>query len=325
MDIESFGGEFHLIDAITRAFGNPHGARLTVGDDAAVVDTGQGDYRVFTTDLLVEGEHFDRRWSTPAQIGIKTLEVNVSDVAAMGAKPEFLLLNLALPRSTPAEFVLELYRAMRERCDAHGITLLGGDTTRGPVVMISATLTGRTANPILRSGASPGDLIAVTGDVGAAAAAVASYRAGQVPLERPRLRHLEPRARIDAVDALSRFAAALVDISDGVASEVRHICERSGVGARVDAARLPIHPDTDTVARTVGLTGIECGLSGGEDFELLFALPPHREAPLRSRFADFTVIGEFLPLDEGLVVVHPDGTRAPLPAGYDHFAHDTEG
>ncbi len=319
MHIKDFGGEFALITEMTRRFKVHHDVALTVGDDCAAVPSGEGDLRVLTTDLLVEGEHFDRRWSTPRQIGIKALQVNISDVAAMGATPEFLLLNVALPKDIEAEFVLELYEAIRLGCDRHGITLLGGDTTRGPVLFISATLTGRTDKAVYRSGARPGDLIAVTGDVGAAAAAIVSYRSGQVPPERVRLRHLEPQARTDIAATIASFATAMVDVSDGVASEVRHICSASGVGARVESALLPILDDTRAVASAAGFSALECGLSGGEDFELLFALPPERAEDLRQLVPGFTVIGTFLPLEQGLVLTDASGNEDPLPAGYDHF------
>lgn len=319
MHIKDFGGEFKLIAEITRSFKAHHEVTLTVGDDAAVVPSGEGDLRVFTTDLLVEGEHFDRRWSSARQIGIKTLEVNVSDIAAMGAVPEFLLLNIALPRDTEAEFVQELYDAIRRGCDRHGITLLGGDTSRAPVLFISATVTGRAQRVVYRSGARPGDLIAVTGDVGAAAAAVVSYRAGVTPVARVRLRHLEPRARTDLAPHVARFATAMLDVSDGVASEVRHICAASRVGARVDSDLLPILPDTCATAAAVGYSGLDCGLSGGEDFELLFALPPEHEQDLRRLTADFTIIGQFLPVTGGLYCRDVNGNDVPLPTGYDHF------
>ncbi|MBM4356288.1 MAG: thiamine-phosphate kinase, partial [Deltaproteobacteria bacterium] len=245
MDIRDFGGEFRLIDDIVAEFRNHHGVPLTVGDDAAVVPSGQGDFRVLTTDALVEGEHFKLGWSTPYQIGVKTLECNASDVAAMGAVPEFLLLNLVIRDGLSVEFVREIYRGIRERCDLHGITLLGGDTTKGPALMLSATLTGRTKRPVLRSGAKVGDLICVTGDVGGAAAACALMKlltkdptciVGErnlVEAQFPRLlrRHAEPHCRLDASSVLGPVANAMIDVSDGVASEVRHVCNRSGVGA----------------------------------------------------------------------------------------------
>lgn len=319
MDIKGFGGEFKLIAEMTRSFRAHHEVALTVGDDAAVVPSGMGDFRVFTTDLIVEGEHFQRHWSTARQIGLKALEVNVSDIAAMGASPEFMLLNIAMPRDTEAEFVLELYEGLRSGCDRHGITLLGGDTSLAPLLFVSATMTGRTSRALYRSGARPGDLIAVTGDVGAAAAAVVSYRAGVVPTERVRLRHLEPRARTDVAPHIARFATAMLDISDGVASEVRHICAASRVGARVETFRLPILADTHAAASRVGYDGVDCGLSGGEDFELLFALPPTDLEALRCLTGDFTVVGAFLPEAEGLQLRDAAGADHALPAGYDHF------
>ncbi len=322
MDIKTFGGEFKLIDAMTAGFENLHSAVVTVGDDGAVVPTGDGDYRVFTTDMLLEGSHFDLRWSSPIDLGTKLVEVNVSDVAAMGARPEFLLLNVGFPGATQAEFVLALYDAIRDRCRHHGITLLGGDTTRSREVVLSATLTGRTNHPVYRSTAKAGDLIAVTGDVGAAAAAIMCFRRGLVPVPRVAQRHLAPLARTDVSDAVAQCASAMLDVSDGVASEVHHLCQASNVGALVEAGALPILADTRTAALAAGVAALDCGLSGGEDFELLFALPTGRVEELRLAKVDFTLIGEFLPPAEGLRLRNMEGETVALPGGYDHFLPD---
>jgi thiamine-monophosphate kinase len=333
MDIRDFGGEFKLIDDIVAAFRNHHGVPLTVGDDAAVVPTGEGDFRAFTTDALVEGEHFRLDWSTPYQVGVKTLECNVSDVAAMGAVPEFLLLNLVIRDGLSVEDVREVYRGIRDGCDRYGITLLGGDTTKGPVLMLSATLTGRTKRPVLRSGAKVGDLVCVTGDVGAASAAVrllgglAGDTWGLPPLLTrvtelfPRLlqRHAEPRCRLDAAAVLGPVANAMIDVSDGVGSEVRHICSRSGVGAVIEAAALPIATDTLEAAATLGATGLALALSGGEDYELLCTLAPEALAAVQSSLRDLTVIGEIVPADVGVLLRTGDGTLKDLPAGFRHF------
>lgn len=333
MDIRDFGGEFRLIDDIVAEFRNHHGVPLTVGDDAAVVPSGQGDFRVLTTDALVEGEHFKLGWSTPYQIGVKTLECNASDVAAMGAVPEFLLLNLVIRDGLSVEFVREIYRGIRERCDLHGITLLGGDTTKGPALMLSATLTGRTKRPVLRSGAKVGDLICVTGDVGGAAAACALMKlltkdptciVGErnlVEAQFPRLlrRHAEPHCRLDASSVLGPVANAMIDVSDGVASEVRHVCNRSGVGALIDALSLPVFADTQEAARGLGVPGFVLGLSGGEDYELLCTLPPDALAEVQSSLSDLTVIGRILPPEEGMRVRYADGREDELPPGFHHF------
>jgi len=318
MKLSEFGGEFKLIADITARFGNFHNVHTTVGDDAAVVRVGDS-FMVITTDVLVEDQHFSRKWSTPCQIGLKTLEANVSDVVAMGARPELLLLNLVLPDGIEVEFVQELYRAIREGCERYRITLIGGDTNAGPVLMLGATLTGTTDRPVLRSGARVGDLICVTGDVGASCAGLMLLRKGVELRGRVRTRHLEPRCRHDVARKIAPFATAMIDISDGVASETLHICERSRVGAVIEAGRLPIHPETSTACRTTGIATIDCALSGGEDFELLFTLPPDKVAELKARVSDFTVIGEIVDRSRGACYLGPDGTRNPLPRGFDHF------
>jgi len=354
MDIRDFGGEFKLIEDIVAEFRNHHGVPVTVGDDAAVVHSGEEYFRVFTTDALVEGEHFRLDWSTPYQVGVKTLECNVSDVAAMGAVPEFLLLNLVIRDGLSLELIRDVYRGIREGCDRYGITLLGGDTTRGPVLMLSATLTGRTKRPVLRSGAREGDLICVTGDVGGAAAAVrllavaggdisdgsslmtrvmdaadrvifASDRVADVRVrlepcfERLVRRHAEPRCRLDASAVLGPLATAMIDVSDGVGSEVRHLCSRSGTGAVIEAAALPIAQDTKDAAQALGTSPLTFALSGGEDYELLCTLPPHALAGARASLSDLSVIGRVLPQEEGIRLLHADGREEELPGGYRHF------
>ncbi len=318
MKIRQFGGEFKLIDDLTASFKNRHNVALTVGDDAAVIER-EGYFEVVTTDVLVENHHFTLDHHSPYQVGSKTLEVNVSDVVAMGADPELLLLNLVLPGDIDVEWVREVYRAIREGCDRYGITLIGGDTTGGPCVMLGATLTGRADKPVFRSGAKVGDAICVTGDVGAAAAGLKVFLTGQKP-EGPVLqRHLEPRCRYDLGPTIASRANSMIDVSDGVAPEVRRICERSGVGAVVDARKLPILPETAAAAAKAGTTGVACALSGGEDFELLFTLPPAGVRELRQDVRDFTVIGGIVDAAKGIHYVDSNKHLRPMPSGWDHF------
>lgn len=319
--INELGGEFRLIERLTQGFPDFHQVPLAIGDDAAVIRCGN-DFLVATTDALVEGEHFRCDWSSARQIGIKTVEVNASDVAAMGARPDFLLLNLIVREGLSVEFLEELYGGILESCQRYGITLLGGDTTRGPVLMLSATLTGRTSRPVTRGGARPGDLICVTGDVGAAAAAVALWQAGLEPGPYLRRRSCEPRARLDVSAAIAARARALIDVSDGVASEVGHLCNRSGTGARILAGELPLHPETIAAARALGVAPQRWALSGGEDYELLFALAPEDEAPLRAAAVDFSVIGNFHAPEQGRWLVQGNAHEEPLPGGFDHFGND---
>ena len=318
MKIAETGGEFRLIEQLTRGFTDYHGVAAAVGDDAAVVQVGD-DFVVMTTDALVEGSHFNFAWASPRQVGRKTVEVNASDVAAMGAVPEFLLTTLVVSEDTPVETLHELYAGLRERCDAHRITLLGGDTTAGPCLMISATLMGRTAKPILRSTARPGDLLCVTGHLGGQAAALACLHQGVAASEETLLRHLDPRCRLDASSKVARYATAMIDVSDGLASEVRHICQQSGTGAVVDEALLPIAPETRAAAAAVHLDPAACALTSGEEFELLFTLRPEDEAALRAHFADFTVVGAVEPPGTGAMLKKTSGDVEPLSGGYDHF------
>jgi len=320
VNIKDLGGEHKLIETITSGFRNYHRAELTVGDDAAIVRADAERFAVLTTDVLVEGDHFNCTWSTPKQIGRKTIEVNASDVAAMGARPQYLLLNLVLREGLDVDFAKELYAGILEGCEEHRITLLGGDTTRGAVMMVSATMSGVTTNPVRRSGAVPGDLIAVTGDVGASNAGYLTFRQGLRPVGHVLARHLEPRCRLDVSDAVAGVAHAMIDVSDGVASEIRHIAARSVVGARVDSRQLPIHPETAAAAKALRTTAAACALSGGEDFELLFTLAPDDLPALEAEGVDLSVIGEVLPAAEGLVLLGEDGEPGPLPEGYDHFA-----
>jgi len=185
--------------------------------------------------------------------------------------------------------------------------------------MLGATLTGRADKPVFRSGAKVGDAICVTGDVGAAAAGLKVFLTGQKP-EGPVLqRHLEPRCRYDLGPTIASRANSMIDVSDGVAPEVRRICERSGVGAVVDARKLPILPETAAAAAKAGTTGVACALSGGEDFELLFTLPPAGVRELRQDVRDFTVIGGIVDAAKGIHYVDSNKHLRPMPSGWDHF------
>jgi thiamine-monophosphate kinase len=318
MDIKTFGGEFKLINEITKKFHNHHNVLKTIGDDAAVIKKGD-EYEVITTDILVENDHFNCSWSSPYQIGRKTVEVNVSDVLAMGALPELLLLNLVLRNDLTVEFVQELYKGIQDCCDKYKITLIGGDTTHGDIMVIGATLTGRTKKPIMRSGAKTGDLICVTGEVGGSAAGFFSWRKGIKPGGYVLKRHLEPTCRYDLGPLIAKYATSMIDVSDGVASEVKHICEQSNVGALIEAKNIPIHPETNTTAEKIGLTGLACALSGGEDFELLFTIDADELEDLKKEVFDFKLIGNILEQEAGTNYIDLDNEQKPLPGGFDHF------
>ncbi len=319
MEIKDFGGEFKLINDITKAFRTYHPAvKKGIGDDAAVIKRARS-FEVVTTDTLVENDHFNCSWSTPYQIGMKTMEVNVSDIVAMGARPDLLLLNLVLRKGLDVEFVQEVYRGIKECCDRYRISLIGGDTTHGAIMMLNATLTGTTKKPVLRSGAKVGDLICVTGQVGGSTAGFKLFSSGIRPEGYVLHRHVEPKCRYDIGHHIARYAHSMIDVSDGVASEVRHICEESGVGAFVESRSIPVHPEVDAAAERLGHRGLDYALSGGEDFELIFTIAERDLERLRKHTNDLTVIGSIVPRKEGAKYRDLDGTIKELPGGYDHF------
>lgn len=324
-------------DALVRLFGGgliPRSSGVVVGpgDDAAVVRAGRGPALVLTTDLMAEGVHFRRGWSSPAAIGRRLAAVNVSDLAAMGAAPAWALLAMALPPSTPASFARGLRRGLARAAGRWGFTLAGGDTCASRSGITLALFLAGTAGPrtLRRSGGRPGDLLWVTGHLGASALGLAALkRFGASDLPRPVAsavrRHLRPEPRLDFALALARsgLATAAIDVSDGLARDLGRLCEASGTSAAVDAARLPVSPGCRSAARHLGIDARHCALHGGEEYELLFATRPRSEARvarLALRLAlDVTCIGALRHRRAGLSVV-TSGRSAPLvPRSWEHF------
>ncbi len=330
-------GERGLIDHIRRRLPPPPPALVVgIGDDAAVAVVDRGTLQVLTTDALVEGVHFDRRFSSPADIGYKALAVNVSDIASMGAAPRFALLSLMLPPAMPFADVDGLLDGLLEIAASTGVALAGGNITRSPgPLVVDVTIVGsvRPRRILTRSGGHAGDALYVSGAIGAASAGLGWLRehgvAGAELPEDPEmaacvLRHRrpEPRARLGALLGRTRTASACMDLSDGLADAVRQVAEASGVGARIAASALPIHPGAARWFRGRGEDAVQASLGGGDDYELLFALSSRRRGRLRlverqSRGLRLTRIGE-LTRDRALVVER-DGAAEPLPAGFVHF------
>lgn len=308
-----------LIAAIRRVVsGDAPEVRVGPGDDAAVVAGGTGDL-VLTTDALVEDVHFRRSTTTARDLGYKAIAVNVSDVAAMAASPRFAVCALTVSDDVDAAWVVELVGGMRECCDEFAVSLVGGNVARGRDVAIVVTLTGEVARgrAVRRSGARPGDRLAVTGSLGGAAAGLRlASRRSWTDEERDALRrHVRPTPRVGEAGVLaSHGATAMIDISDGLSLDLSRLCGASGVGARLDPSRVPVHP-----AAT-----LDEALGGGEDYELLATLPdPDAVARARARLHDaFGVplgeIGDII--EEGLVAVDDRGEERPLePRGWDHL------
>lgn len=334
-------GERGLIAAI-RARLPDHPAWLTVGigDDAAVVEPERGALEILTTDALVEDVHFDRRFSAPHDIGWKALAVNLSDIAAMGGMPRLALLSLGLPATACESDVDELIGGFLALAAEERVALVGGNITRSPgPLFVDVTVSGfaRRRQLLPRGGARPGDDLYVTGEVGAAAAGLGALRAaadgagaGGSPIqvadamERCAARHRrpQPRTRVGALLGRNRAANACMDLSDGLADAVRQMAEASGLGARVEAEALPIPDCARGWFARHGLDPVRAAAGGGDDYELLFAVPRRARSRLRTvvrqaRGVPITRIGVLTESRE-LAIVR-DGVTEPLPEGFVHF------
>jgi len=326
-------GEAALVGRFRAAFGTAgRGLRLGIGDDAAVLEDFAAKPLV-TTDLLVEGVHFDRRFVSLEQIGFKCVAVNVSDIYAMGGRPLHLLLGLGLPPAIGTGQVEALIRGVKRAAGHFGVTVAGGDTCRSRSdLFIAVTALGEAARPVDRAGARPGDGIFVTGCLGGAAAGLAVLRRlnRTVEPERPESLPLPPGLpdtgphRTDLAELIARQvrplprppeavgATAMMDLSDGLLIDLCRLLEASGVGAELEQERIPVCPALERLAGHLELDARGLALSGGEDYELLFTAPPGAETGRAIR------IGEILPA--GRRILEPDGRSRPLePLGYDPF------
>lgn len=324
MKIHDIGGEFALIGRLAQQSPTTHPDLIAgIGDDAAVIGGSlpDSDCLLVTTDMLVETSHFRRDWATPDQIGIKAVACNVSDIAAMGGIPTFMFVSLALASGTEVAWVETLYHGMADACRRYGVVLAGGDTTHGETIAISITLLGRVSpqNLRLRSHASAGEILCVTGPLGGSAAGLAMLAAGLEPSPYLKKKHLAPGCRLDMSAVIAPLARAMIDISDGLAAEVNHICDQSGTGADIVAADIPIHPSVREAARRTGNDPLDFALSGGEDFELLFSISRENKQRLTDQGIQVTTVGCVTDAMSGRVLKFPDGRHSPLSGGYNHF------
>jgi thiamine-monophosphate kinase len=280
-----------------------------------------GHKLVVTTDVLVEGLDFTADLSEPEDWGWKAVAVNCSDLAAMGAEPRWLVIALTVPDPTPLPTLERVYAGVGEACRAYGAALVGGDVSAGPALSLAVTALGEAERPVLRSGARPGDRLAVTGPLGAAAAGLALLRsqdpAAKELLDRfPGLAaaHRRPRPALAMGLALARAGAtAMIDVSDGLAGDAVHLAESSGVGVEVHDAAVPLAPGVAEAAALLGRDPLELALGGGEDFVLAAALP---------RTADLGGVldcGRFSPDPSTRVRVTRAGPRPLAGLAYDHF------
>ncbi|MBO8128792.1 MAG: thiamine-phosphate kinase [Peptococcaceae bacterium] len=332
MDLNKLG-EFDLIDLIAQRTPGGPGVLRGIGDDAAVLNAGNGQVCLWTVDTLLEGIHFDLAYYGPDDLGVKSLAVNVSDIAAMGGRPLYALLSLGLPSGVREDQVRLFMAGWDETARAYNVSLVGGDTVYSPqgwTVTVTVMGTCPKDRVVYRAGARVGDFIYVTGNLGSSAAGLYLLQHPAITCpEHVRLAvrqaHLRPVARVTAAVSLaeSRLVTAMIDISDGLSSDVGHICTASGVGCEIYASHLPVSETVRECARYAQVDPLEWVLNGGEDYELLFTVRPDAAQEIEERLAvigeQVSCIGRITPLGDGMRLVKGDDKTPLLPRGYDHF------
>ena len=331
-------GEFGLIDHLTKNNETTQaGTILSVGDDAAVIDN-FGKQTVITTDMLVEGVHFDLMYMPLKHLGYKSVVVNLSDVYAMNATPTHITLSLAISNRFSVEALDEFYEGVYAACEKYNVDLVGGDTTsslKGLVISVTAIGEVIADRFVTRKGAGKGDLICVSGDLGAAYLGLQLLeREKRIYLESPGVqpdlgdkanivgRILKPEARGNIVDWLRDneiTPTAMIDVSDGLSSEVMHICRQSSLGAVIHEDKIPMHTEMREMAYEFKLDPTTCALNGGEDYELLFTIKQEDYDKI-TQSEQISVVGYMTEQAEGIHLITRQGNKHPLQAqGWNAF------
>jgi thiamine-monophosphate kinase len=331
-------GEFGLIAKIKQQSKRRSPATLIgIGDDAAALSLSPSKKLLATTDMLLEGVHFDLSYTDLYSLGWKSAAVNLSDIAAMGGVPRFCLTALGIPSTISVEQIKEFYKGFNALCRKYNVDLVGGDTCRsekGLVVSVTALGEVEKKNMLTRAGAKPGDLIFVTGALGDSAAGLEMLKAGyrvQGPGARGQgsksaitrfiKKHLQPMPRVELGRkiALSGCATSMIDISDGLSSDLGHICEESRVGAEIHADQIPCSKDMHKTFGQSKTAFLQYALSGGEDYELLFTVAPSKLKKFLSIKVVSTQMGTIIAGNK--MFLNDNGKRAVLkPKGFNHFA-----
>jgi thiamine-monophosphate kinase len=332
-------GEFGLIDHLTQSLPNQNSSSIKgIGDDAAVIQY-DNRHTVVSTDMLVEGVHFDLVFTPLKHLGYKAVIVNLSDIYAMNAQPRQITVALAISSKYTLEAIEEIYAGMRLACEIYGVDIVGGDTTSslsGLIISITALGEVEPSKITYRSGAKENDLLVVSGDLGGAYIGLTLLqREKEVWKANPNMqpdldgsdyvleRQLKPEARKDIVQLLTQLniqPTSMIDISDGLASEIHHLCKHSNAGCNVYEDKLPIDPMTYKTARDFNLDPTVCALSGGEDYELLFTISQSDFDKLKGN-PNLTVIGHMTDNKDGVNLITSGGSVVPLKAqGWDGIA-----
>jgi len=332
-------GEFGLIEKLTKGFKQGKDSTLFgIGDDAAVLEKSENEVTLISTDMLVEGVHFNMMYMPLKHLGYKSVVVNLSDIYAMNGIPEQITVSIAVSNRFPLEALEEVYEGIQKACEVYNVDLIGGDTTSsltGLTISITAVGTAKKEDVVYRSGANDGDLLVVTGDLGAAFMGLQVLeREKEVYKTNPNIqpdldgfdylleRQLKPEARKDIIGFLKELEVkptSMIDISDGLASEIFHICKASKVGCRVYDEKLPIDAKVSTTAIDFNVDPATAALNGGEDYELLFTVAQGDYDKIKGN-PHMTVIGHMVDKNSGLQLVDKQGALIDLKAqGWDHF------
>lgn len=332
-------GEFGLIDHLSKEFTNKQATTLKgIGDDAAVIAISDEEAMLVSTDMLVEGVHFNLMYTPLKHLGYKAVVVNLSDIVAMNAIPQQITVSIGVSSRFPLEAIEELYKGIKAACDVYEVDLVGGDTTTsytGLSISITALGRARQEDIVYRSGASEFDLLVVTGDLGAAYMGLQVLeREKEVFQSNPEIqpdleghdyiieRQLKPEARKDIIGFLKELEVkptSMIDISDGLASEILHLCRASDLGCHVYDEKIPMDAATSLAAIDFNLNPATCALNGGEDYELLFTVSQADYEKIKGN-PHMTVIGHMTNKEDGRYFIDKNGSAVELRAqGWNHF------
>ncbi len=322
-------GEKKLLLSLRKFLGKSRGIIRTFSEDCAVIDSGRGNCMLLTTDIQLDSVHFKSKYMPPYYLGKKALKVNLSDISAMGGKPLYYLVSLGAPATTRLGTIHQIYRGMRAAARKHGIALIGGNVTVSPLLFLDITMIGivRRRHALFRSGAKSGDLIYVTGPLGVSAEGLLLLKngfrlnRGNSRVRQAILKHFDPPDLNQFARALARseLANCMIDLSDGLASDLAEICRESKVGATIQLDRVPLRAQ---VGRKAGSKQIDLAIHGGEDYHLLFTVSPDRVPRLlrlaaknRTRLFE---IGKIVHAG-GIQAIDSKGRQSLLSGGYQHF------
>ena len=289
---------------------------LGIGDDASAVRLG-GSFQLVSTDILIEDVHFRLPDLAPADLAQKSLAVNISDIAAMGGQAQYFYLDLGFPDRLSPAYLRGFFSGLARAARRWGVELAGGDYSRSAKMVIAITIVGQGKKPVLRSGARPGDWIAVTGPIGGSALGLRLLLAGEKSSPFVRL-HQRPQPQCKKGLLLAGYARAMIDLSDGLLLDLSRLLQASGVGAEIDYAKLPVSPGLRRLCRQKNYPEKELVLSGGEDYQLLFAISPLQEGRLRKTGMAYHLIGKAT--SKRCLQVLEKGRRLKISRlGFDHF------